>query len=153
MLLLAKNGRNDNLAWPQVFSPMAIGWMALKSARSVYWIPSKVKKLTSRVNLGVPWARVKFIRNAVAVIVPKASITRSIMVVVHLFRVGNEGAVVLNVRNPIVVRIRITVVADAIVVGVKLIGVVGIRAIVILVGYSIQVPVKAIITCVAWNFK
>ena len=75
------------------------------------------------------------------------------MVVVHLFRVGNEGAVVLNVRNPIVVRIRITVVADAIVVGVKLIGVVGIGAIVILVGNSIQVPVKAIITCVAWKLK
>ena len=113
----------------------------------------KSKKLTCRVNLGVPWARVKFVRNAVAVVVPKASITRSIMVVVHLLRVGNEGTVVLNVWNPIVVRIRITVVADAIVVGVKLIGVVGIGAIVILVGYSIQVPVKAIITCVAWKLK
>ena len=111
------------------------------------------KKLTCRVNLGVPWARVKFIRNTVAVVVSKASVTRSIMVVVHLLRVGNEGTVVLNVRNPIVVRIRITVVADAIVVGVKLIGVVGIGAIVILVGYSIQVPVKAIITCVAWKLK
>ena len=112
-----------------------------------------LRKLTCRVNLGVPWARVKFIRNAVAVVVPKASITRSIMVVVHLLRVGNEGTVVLNVWNPIVVRIRITVVADAIVVGVKLIGVVGIGAIVILVRYSIQVPVKAIITCVAWKLK
>ena len=132
---------------------MAIGWMARKSARRVYWIPSKVKKLTCRVNLGVPWARVKFVGNAVAIIVPKASVPRSIMVIVHLLWVGDEGAVVLNVRNPIVVRIRITVVADAIVVGVKLIGVVGIGAIVILVGNSIQVPVKAIITCVAWKLK
>ena len=79
------------------------------------------KKLTRRVNLGVPWARVKFVRNAVAVVVPKASITRSIMVVVHLLRVSNEWAVVLNVWNSVVVCIWITVITNPIIISIQLV--------------------------------
>ena len=123
---------NKTLAWPQVFSPMAMGWMARKSGSWVVLVEKKTD-LTCCVDLGVPWARVELIWDTVAVVVPEASVSCSIMVVVHLLWICDKWAVVLKVWNSVVVSIWITVVANAILVGIQLVGVVGIRAVVILV--------------------
>lgn len=122
------------LAWPQVFSPMAMGWMARKSAS---WVAAENTGLTCCINLGVPWTGVKLIRHPVSIIVSEASIACSIMVVVHLLRVCNEWAVILKVWNSVVVCIWIAVISNTIVVSIQLVCIVGIRAIVVLVRYSI----------------
>ena len=93
----------------------------------------KKTELTCGVDLGVPWAGVELVWDTVAVVVPEASVSCSIMVVVHLLWICDQWAVVLKVWNSVVVSIWITVVANAILVGIQLVGVVGIRAIVVLV--------------------
>ena len=136
-----------NLAWPQVFSPMAMGWMARKSAS---WVAAEnTDGLTCCINLGIPRAGVELIRHPISVVIPEASIACSVMVVVHLLRVSNEWAVILKVWNSIVVCIWITVITNTIIVSIQLICIVGIWTIVILVRYSIQVPIEAVITSVA----
>ena len=136
------------LTWPQVFSPMAMGWMARKSAG---WVAAENTGLTCCVNLGVPWAGVELIRHPISIVVPEASVACSVMVVVHLLRVSNEWAVILKVWNSVVVCIWITVITNTIIVSIQLVSIVRIRTIVILVWYSIQVPIKAVITSVAWK--
>merc|ERR1719234_2753885 len=70
------------------------------------------------------------------------------MVVVHLLRVSDEWAVILKVWNSVVVCIWVTVIANTILVSIQLVCIVGIGTVVILVRYSIQVPIEAVITSV-----
>ena len=93
--------------------------------------------LTCRINLCVPWASVKLIRHPISIVVPEASIACAVVVVVHLLRVSNEWAVVLNVWNSVVVCIWITVITNPIIISIQLVCIVGIWTIVVLVRYSI----------------
>ena len=113
---------------------MAMGWMARKSGS---WVAAKNIGLTCCINLGVPWAGVKLIRDTISVVVPEASIACSVMVVVHLLRVSNEWAVILKVWNSVVVCIWIAIISNTIVVSIQLVCIVGIGTIVVLVRYSI----------------
>ena len=112
---LLRKWQKLNATWPQVFSPMAMGWMARKSGS---WVAAENTGLTCCVNLGVPWAGVELIRHPISVVVPEASIACSVMVVVHLLRVSNEWAVILKVWNSVVVCIWITVIANTILVSI-----------------------------------
>ena len=109
-------------------------WDGWHESLEAGWFLSEKTNLTCCVDLGVPRARVELIWDTVAVVVPEASVSCSIMVVVHLLWICDKWAVVLKVWNSVVVSIWITVVANAILVGIQLVGVVGIRAVVILVG-------------------
>merc|ERR1719483_944897 len=108
--------------------------MARKSGS---WVAAENTGLTCSINLGVPWAGVELVRHPVSIVVPKASIACSVMVVVHLLRVCDEWAVILKVWNSVVVCIWIAVITNTIIVSIQLVCIVGIGAIVILVWYSI----------------